>query len=360
MKILFLTSTLGYGGAAKMLAFAANGFSRKGDFVSVVAYKAKTAAPSFDGNISLCLLGEELGDKGHVSILCRLRKEIQSVRPDVIVSFLSFPNFYAVLLGKLLHIPVIISERGNPYIAATGFKMKLIYAVMNMADGAIFQTDGAKSFFSKRLQKKSAVIPNPVVKRNKEVCYDIHCNNHEIVCIGRLENVQKRIDLLIDAMEIIVKEFPNAKLLIYGDGQDEEMLKRMASSKAYAANIKFIGKTSTPEECMVHSELYVIASDYEGIPNTLIEAMSVGMPVVATDCDPGGARMLITNRVNGIIVEKGNHLAIANAILEIYRDKKLKALISCNAKEICNTYKESRILDMWQSYLEEICFSKYN
>lgn len=350
MTIVFITSTMGYGGAAKMLSFVANILSESQNSIHVIAYSCVTPVPSFNKGIHLHLIGGALKGCSHIKILKALNKKLRDIKPDLIISFLTFPNLYSVLLGKYRQIPVIVSERGNPFVLK-GFKMKVIYKIINHASGAVFQTGGAKSFFSKRLQKESVVIPNPVVKRNNEVEYNHECDNHEIVFIGRLENKQKRLDLLFEALGIVIKSYSDAKLIIYGDGEDEQNLKEMASEYECCNSIIFMGKTSDPEKAMSQSEVFVISSDYEGIPNSLIEAMSIGMPVVATDCDPGGARLLIQNEVNGFIVPKGDSKAIAEKVISLFSDKELRISFSNRAKEITNTYSESKIKGMWEDYI---------
>lgn len=350
MKILFLTSTLGYGGAAKMLAFVANNLQEEKNDVHVIGYLCKDVVPIFNKDINLHLLGTILKEGGHLRILRILYKIIKHISPDLIISFLTFPNLYSVILGKVLRIPVIISERGNPYVA-DGFKMKVIYNIINHADGAVFQTEGAKSFFSRRLQKKSVVIPNPVVKRNNSVSYDINCDNYDIVFVGRLENKQKRLDVLFDALKYVIGAYPNAQLLVYGSGEDEDMLKSMASHLEYSNNIKFMGSTSDPEKSMSQAMVYVISSDYEGIPNSLIEAMSIGMPVVATDCDPGGARLLIENGLNGFLVPKRDSIAISERIKTLFASEELRGKFSKEAIKICERFSEDNIIVMWRDYI---------
>ena len=352
MKVVFVTSTLGYGGAAKMLSFVANNIQNKDFDVHVIGYLCKDVVPVFDKEINLHLLGTILKEGEHLRILRALYKKIKQISPDLIISFLTFPNMYSVLLGKVLRIPVIISERGNPY-TADGLKMKAIYNIINHADGAVFQTEGAKSFFSKKLQKKSVVIPNPVVKRNNSVSYDINCGNHDIVFVGRLENKQKRLDVLFDALKYVIDMYPDARLLVYGSGEDEFFLKTMVSRLEYSNSINFMGSTLDPERVMSQCKVYVISSDYEGIPNSLIEAMSIGMPVIATDCDPGGARLLIENGENGFLVPKRDSVAISERIKVLFADDELRCRFSKKATKICERFSEKNIKVMWRDYISK-------
>lgn len=355
MKILFIIPFLSYGGAEKMIAFAANTLVKQNHKVNILLYKGVPIQQIIDDKIQI--INEKIIDSGsfkHLKIIRQLYKKIKKNRPDIIISFLTFPNFYSVIIGKLLGIPVIISERGNPYLKK-GFKDKFIYNIFNYADGAVFQTEGAKCYFGKSLQKRSCVIPNPVVKKPYRYKYNTSIDNHEIVFVARFENVQKRQDLMIEAFEIILKQYPDAKLKFYGTGEDEDMIKQLVSNK-HLNNIFFMGYTNKPEEEMVKSEVFVLTSDYEGIPNSLIEAMSVGMPVISTDCDPGGARMLIENRINGLLVKKGNSQEIANAVITIFSDNNLRNKLSQNAYRICEKYSEEVIANKWIEYINK--FSK--
>lgn len=351
MTLVFITSTLGYGGAAKMLAFAANSLVCSDINIHVLAYSCTYAIPKFEDKIHIHYLGAKLKSSGHLKKLHLMFKEIKKISPDVIVSFLTFPNMYSVILGKLLKIPVIISERGNPFTNCSG-KMRVVYSIINRADGAVFQTEGAKCFFSQRLRDRSIIIPNPVVKRNEQALYDLKCCNHQIVSLGRLENQQKRIDVLFEALGYVVREFQDAKLIIYGTGDDETMLKVMASKYPYAHNIEFRGKTSDPEGVMSQSEVFVLSSDYEGIPNSLIEAMSIGMPVVATDCEPGGARLLIQDGDNGFLVPRADPKAIGEKILVIFENYELKKQLSINAQKIMFDFSQDKVANMWKEFIK--------
>ena len=115
-----------------------------------------------------------------------------------------------------------------------------------------------------------------------------------------------------------------------------------------------MGSTNKPEYAMIDSEVFVLTSDYEGIPNTIIEAMSVGMPVVSTDCDPGGARLLIENGVNGFIVPKNKPQAIAEKIIEIFSSQELRKKFSTEAAKITECFTEEKIAKQWLDYIHKV------
>ena len=354
MKAVFIKRNLTFGGSSKMLAFVANAMAQEGHDVTMVLYEGSDVMQPLHSNIKvwnkniMCQ-----GATKHFKMISQLKKIIKEIAPDVIISFLCFPNFYATIIGRILRIPVIISERGNPY-TLKGLRNRIIYSMFNLANGAVFQTEGARAFFGKGLQKRAAVIANPVVKREGLTMYDPKTGNHVISHIARYENVQKRQDLMIKSMHGVIKSYPDAILKLYGEGADLEMLQNIVKEEKLTENVLFMGRTDKPEQAMIDSEVFALTSDYEGIPNTVIEAMSVGMPVVSTDCDPGGARLLIENGTNGFIVPKNNPEAIAEKIVELFSNQDLREKFSKEAAKITERFTEEKIAGQWLEYIHKI------
>ncbi len=353
MKSVFIIKQLSLTGAPKMLTFVANAMAKEGHDVTMVLYAGTEIMQPLHKNIKVWNQNIQCtGVTKHFKMISRLKKVIAEIAPDVIVSFLCFPNLYATIIGRMLRIPVIISERGNPY-TLKGLKNHIMYSLFNLANGAVFQTEGARAFFNKRLQKRSCVIPNPVVRKNN-IKFDISTDNHEIIFVARFENVQKRQDLMVVAFEKVLAIYPDAILKFYGTGEDLKMIQSLVKNKGLENNVCFLGYSDNPEEEMVKSEVFVLTSDYEGIPNTLIEAMSVGMPVVSTDCDPGGAKMLIEDGVNGILVPKNDAQCVADAIIRIFKDKELREKLSYEAYKITDKYPEEKIARQWLEYIKNM------
>lgn len=354
MKAVFIIKQLSLTGAPKMLTFVANAMAKEGHDVTMVLYAGTEIMQPLHKNIKVWNQNIQCaGATKHLKMISRLKKVVAEIAPDVIVSFLCFPNLYATIIGRMLKIPVIISERGNPYILK-GLKNHIIYSLFNLANGAVFQTNGARDFFNKGLQKRATVIANPVVKREGLTMYDPKTDNHVISHIARFENVQKRQDLMIKAMHFVLKAYPDAVLKLYGDGEDFEKMQKLTEEENLTHNVLFMGSTNKPEYAMIDSEVFVLTSDYEGIPNTIIEAMSVGMPVVSTDCDPGGARLLIENGVNGFIVPKNKPQAIAEKIIEIFSSQELREKFSTEAAKITECFTEEKIAKQWLDYIHKV------
>ena len=203
---------------------------------------------------------------------------------------------------------VIVSERADP--SGTGFFAKHRKKTFAFANGFVFQTEGAKACFSEDIQKRGFVIPNSINRSEVEVV-PFADRKKKIVCVGRFELKQKRQDVLIKAFEIFYEKHPEYELVFYGDGEDMQASKAMADSSKASKNIMFPGAVKPIEQYIKDASMLVMPSDYEGIPNAIIEAMNMEIPVVSTDCRPGGARMLLGENEYGRVVPIGDFEGLA-------------------------------------------------
>lgn len=357
MKILFVISCLSYGGAEKILLTLADNLLLKGIKCSIfnLNYLPKVQKVSKHIIVYDC-------PKFNTKIIKRyqqlklLLKIIETEKPDLIISFLTMPNFLSVLAGKIKKIPVIISERGDPS-KLKGFANKIIKFVINRANGAVFQTEYAKKYYSKKLQKKSVIIPNPIYIDNY-ISADYDNAEKSISHVGRFEIKQKRQDLMIKAFEIVNKKFPDYILKFYGDGDDLEKIRNMSNDYGLNNSIEFCGKVDYPIKYIKNSKLFILSSDYEGIPNALLEAMAIGLPVISTDYSPGGVKDIINNGDNGLIVECNNYIAIAEAAIKYITESNYAKKCGVNAKSITKKYNINNIIKLWYEYISKILKTK--
>ena len=256
----------------------------------------------------------------------------------------------SILASIGMDIPVIISERGDPK-ANNGWFTRLRDFIYYFADGYVFQTSGAKQYFCNSIQKRSIVIKNPVVNE-KIPEWSRERQKNIIVNVARYELKQKRQDILIEAFAEIASKFPKVDLVLYGSGEDELRIKNVALSFGLTNRVILSGLTTKVYEKIKEAKLFVLSSDYEGIPNALIEAMSVGVPCISTDCSPGGAAELITNRTNGLLVEAGNVEALAQAMEYMLKNPDEAERMGNNAKSIVNELSPNKIIRDWEGELK--------
>lgn len=362
MRILFITNSIGFGGAEKMITYVANGMAKRGHSVAIVNYK------SVGGNYinqhqqyiskDIAIYEFDSSKTGKINKLQKIlftKCVVGEFKADVTVCFTMFPSFVGKLVHVLTGVPSIMAERGNPYVINKRNLFSLLELfVVNQSSGGVFQLKGAAEFFSKKLQKRSTIIPNPIFIKDEIVTVPFEEREKSIVSVGRLDNYQKRYDVMIKAFSLFSKSHPEWVLKLYGLGSDEELIKRWCEEKNVAGKVQFMGLTKQPMVDISKAGMFLITSDFEGISNSLLEAMAVGLPCVSTDSAPGGARMLIQNTSNGLLAEVGNHKKIAEAIAKFADDPNLAKKCGENAKQVVYRFNAEKTLDKWESYITEV------
>lgn len=170
--------------------------------------------------------------------------------------------------------------------------------------------------------------------------------HHKLICfIGGLRPI-KRVDLILQAFKLLLPEFPNCRLLIVGQGRDELELKSLTNSLGLRNVVRFEGHVNNPLPYLQASDIFVLASDMETHSNALIEAMSVGLPVIATDV--GGNRECVRHGTNGLLVPPSSASALAEAILMVLSDDSLACRLGLNArKTVTERYSLEAMIDSY-------------
>lgn len=293
-------------------------------------------------------IGKECYRIGELKRICRTEK------PDLIISFLIVTNIIALTVGKLVRIPVLISVRNDPthdHSKFLHFLMKLTYP---MAGGWVFQTEDAKRYFEKWIKGKAEIIINPISFnvleeiQNGKVTGE---NAGNIVAVGRLDR-QKRHDMLIRAYASVSDRVNGGKLIIYGEGPERESLQREIDDLGLNGKVILAGITENVVEKIRSSRLFVLASDYEGMPNALLEAMAVGLPVISTDCPCGGPAMVVEDGVNGLLVEVGNEKMLSESIVKLMQDDDLSHRLGKSAEAIRQKCSLDNVAMMWKKMID--------
>ena len=115
-----------------------------------------------------------------------------------------------------------------------------------------------------------------------------------------------------------------------------------------------MGSSNDLEKEIPKGEIYAYSSDYEGMPNSLLEAMAMGMPVVSTDCPCGGPKAVIRDGENGFLIPVGDEDALADRMIRLIEDKELQKRFSENARKIEDVGSIEAIYKQWKEYLEEV------
>ncbi len=183
----------------------------------------------------------------------------------------------------------------------------------------IFQTEDAMKFFSEKVQRHCAVLPNALDKSFVRARYE-GPRDEEIVMVGRLD-ANKNHQLLLRAFANIHEDYPAMRVVIYGGGlkgsDTEPMLRQLSESLGIKEKVLFRGRQTDIREKIERARIFVLASDYEGMPNALLEAMATGLAVISTDCPCGGPRSVIEDGKNGFLIPPGDEKALTVALRRI-------------------------------------------
>ena len=171
-----------------------------------------------------------------------------------------------------------------------------------------------------------------------------------MVSVGRLDNFQKRYDVMLEAFKLFHNRHPDYTLKLYGDGADVEQIRKWVRDLGLSDAVRFMGLTKQPMQDIAADGMFLITSDFEGISNALLEAMAAGLPCVSTDHTPGGARLLIQDHENGLLAPIADAQKLADAMCEFAEDPALAEKCGKNARAVLERFAPERIIDMWEEY----------
>lgn len=288
MRIMFYTSSLGKGGAERVISILSNELI-KNNSICIVVNTRKNISYEIKNNIKIIELDKKYIKSNLLRNLNRIKitkNVIEKEKPDIIISFLPIPSYRVLSLRKKNKIPLIVSDRNNPEQEYKSFINKILMnRLYPRADGFVFQTEKQKKYFSEEIQAKSTVIHNPLKEEFLEEKAEKQKEN-TIISVGRLVE-QKNQEMLIEAFSAIAIENKEYVLKIFGEGPLRKKLQSKIDDLNLQERISLCGVSDNIREELEKAKMFVLSSNYEGMPNALIEAMAVGLPVICTDCPCG-------------------------------------------------------------------------
>lgn len=350
-SIVIVTRSMFAGGAERVIAQLANYFVEQHIQCTLITIDNEKILYDLHPEIKII----PIGNKANKKVIDKfkryklVRKIVRKLNPSVVLSMPEDIGIYVIFALLGLHIPVYVSERNNPWVMPDVKVTRILRKVMYpFAKGIIFQTEMAKSYFPGSIQKKGIVLGNPVDASRIPVPYDGE-RERIIVGAGRLD-AQKNFQLLISAFADFVKEQPNYKLYIYGEGRQRAELENLIKNFGISEKVQLPGRKSNLLELMNSAAMFVLSSDFEGLPNVLIEAMCMGMPVISTDCPSGGPKELIHDNVNGLLIPVGDREGLVASMRKLSNPMIANAM-GAEALKIRSVLMSSQIFSNWENYL---------
>ena len=352
MRILFIIRTLGYGGASKQLALTAEALAERGHETYVYAYNSDYTNQNFTKSVFLPEAKVAKSSlKEYLYSPWRIRKQIKRLQPNVVVSWRANSGCFCTIACVGLKVKHIFSERTDPYME-TSFALKVATKICDYADYGVFQTEGAQHYYKRLSQGRSTIIPNPIFLNKDIELVPYNERRNEIAFVGRCFLKQKRQDIMLKAFKIVLESHPEMRLVFYGGDFDIEKIKQMAIDMGLQGYVTFAGSVDDVLNKIKHARVLALSSDYEGIPNVLLEAMSVGVPVVSTDTSPGGVRVIVEYGVNGFIVPRGDYHKLAENIVKVLNDKNIAEQFIQNGLENVKRFNPEVIFEKWNNFMK--------
>lgn len=351
-KICLIVSSLHMGGAERVMSSLANDFSNKGYAVTLYILDASNIHYNLDDRVRLVDLGFwGRGSKVKKIIMIfraflKFRSDVKKVEPSFVLSFTDQVNVFAILSLLGAKIKVFISHRSRFDHFASPVYSVLTRLFYRFSHGCIYQTNEAMHVLSQSHKtKNNIVIPNPV---NLEIV-SFSDKKRIVIFSGRLIKSKGVLDVING---ISMKDLSGWEFHIYGDGPEKHKLESIVLEKQLQNKILFPGKVRDIHARLKDSSIFVFPSYSEGFPNSLLEAMSCGNACVSYDCK-SGPKDLITNGVNGYLVETGNVKLFMEKLEVLVKDADIRYLISRNAYESSRKYSAEiigdRFIDFCQS-----------
>lgn len=354
-KIMFVTGHLSGGGAEHVISILASGCADLGaEVVLVVLREGKISYPVSD-KVNLIRIKNGTGKIRIISRIKQLRKLLKKEKPDAVIPFLPIVTLYTMIANIGLGIKMIVSERADPYTKtfAPGLSMKdrvgnfLMRRVrlFNLADWMVFQTPDAQQYYGIKRQKNSSIIPNPIDIHNLPERFEGE-RNKVIVAAGRFAE-EKNFPMLIKGFKIFSKKHPEYSLVIYGDGYLRNEYIRLISEMELDDKVSLPGFIDDLPEKIYKAAAYVSTSNHEGISNSMLEALGMGVPTIVTDCPIGGSKIFVHTDENGVLIPMGAVDELALALDKIVVDNQYAEKISMNAIKIREKLSKEKICSKW-------------
>ena len=355
MKITLFIGSLSGGGAERVTCNLANYLSKVGHDVNVMVVSEDSTTYYLNKEIAIYSLSGRFKKNNPLISVYRFFRFITYLiknKCDTYIVMLPRTTILLLKYNYLTKARIIATQRIMPSSLNIS-NQNLLKKYSSKADGWVFQTEEQFEWFKKcNLSSKTIIIPNAI---NADFFHPIYQGEKRpvIVTAGRMTE-QKNQHLLLKAFAQIKSYYPNYTIVIYGKGPKEESLREITKDLGLSEIVKMPGYTNNIGDCIKDATLFVLSSNYEGMPNALMEAMALGLPCISTDCDGGGARFLIEDGVNGLLVPKNDVDAMAKAMKRILDNPDFASSLGNNAHKICERLAPEKIYGEWELFIEKI------
>jgi glycosyltransferase involved in cell wall biosynthesis len=373
MRLTLAISSLAAGGAERVMSTLANHWAARDWSVTLITlspttsdfYRVHPAVRRIGLNASGVSRTVWRALSNNAQRVRRLREAMCESEPEAVISFMAPTNVLTLLAARTENCPVIVSERADP----TRYPLSPVWTGLRRvtypwADAVVVQTPEVRRWAERFLRHDVVnVIPNPVIPPTDESHADDEAKDagsevsgasrlRHVVALGRLDN-QKGFDLLIRAFAQCRRDRPEWRLTIIGDGEERRSLETLARQLGVASDVDFRGLVVGPQAILRKSDLFVLSSRYEGFPNALLEAMAVGLAVIAADC-PSGPSRILRDGFDGMLVPVDDVGALATTMAALMDDEGRRKQLGERATTVTERFNIQHVVATWESLLDQV------
>ncbi|MBE6601951.1 MAG: glycosyltransferase family 4 protein [Ruminococcaceae bacterium] len=359
-RILIAIGTLGGGGAERVVSVWTKKLIEQGYDVHLLIHGRTDNEYEIPESAVIHPIAATPKDYAAIPYLKRLKKTreiVKSINPDLLFSFLPTIQIWMMFATIGLKLYRVETVRNSPWHEITDKKVKFLWKkCFKRCNAFIVQTPEQQTFFSEKVAKKAIVITNPVSPN----CYanaktEFPPKIRRFVAAGRITS-QKNYPMMLDAFKKALAEKPDITLSIYGGGteQNEKAVQDRITEMGLQDNVFLMGKSSTMHLEMKKHDAFLMSSDYEGMPNALLEAMVIGLIAVSTDCRTG-PKDIIDHGVNGYLTPVGNADEMAKHILHLtdMTAEEISAMARDGQRKVADLCDDKKSFDTLIRLIEE-------
>ena len=357
VNVCFLSGDMSRtGGTERVLSIIANELSKKDDKfnIHILSITNESNSSYFDLNKNIkterILKNKDVNFKKHYfQVVKGIRQYIKKNKIDILIDVEVIASLFSIPAALFTKTRLIAWEHFNFY-EDNGSSLRVFSRrlISRFSDCIITLTEQDKINYLNNLKIKGKIdfIYNPMENGDSTSC-DIKAK--QLISVGRL-TYQKGFDMLCEVAKEVLKDNPEWKWIILGDGEDKEKLESKIKEYNLQGKLILKGKVSNVEDYYKNSSLYVMTSRFEGLPMTLLEAKTYKLPIVSFNCLTGPSE-IVKNNVNGLLINPENVEAMSNKLNILLKNENKLKEFSDNSEVDIEKFELKPILEKWDNIL---------